>query len=212
MKIVVTGSGGRPGSLIARHLDKSHTVSGVDGTSDLRDPEVVRPILDGTEMLVHAGALTDLPEDLVNDDAGILDWSARGTYVLMDEACNHGVRRVVLVSSLDLLDDYPDSYVIDETWRPRPRPEAASLAPLMAERTCREFSRQRSIESICLRIGEVDTLGGTPEELLLNAVQRAVEMEVEPGSYRSWLFHVSDRERYPLRAAKGKPLSLGETG
>jgi nucleoside-diphosphate-sugar epimerase len=212
MKIVVTGSGGRPGSLIARHLDKSHEVSCVDGASDLRDPEVLGPILDGTEVVVHAGAITDLHEDLVNDDAGILDWSARGTYVLMDEACKQGVRRVVLVSSLDLLDGYPDSYVIDESWRPQPRPDAASLAPLMAERTCREFSRQRSIESICLRIGKIGAPEGTSEELLLKAVQRAVEMEIEPGVYRSWLFHVSDSERYPLRAAKGKPLSLGETG
>jgi nucleoside-diphosphate-sugar epimerase len=212
MKIVVTGSGGRMGGLIARHLEKSHAVSSVDGATDLRDPKVVGPILDGTEILVHAGALTDLPEDLVNDDVGILDWSARGTYVLMDEACKCGVSRVVLLSSLDLLDDYPESYVVDETWRPRPRPDAASLAPLMAERTCREFSRQKSVESVCLRIGELETREGTSEDLLLKAVQRAVEMEIEPGAYRSWLFHVSDSERYPLRAAKGAPLSLGEAG
>ena len=142
MKIWVTG-GDPLGLRVADRLEVIHNVVTSDASTDLRVPEQVAPLAAEVEAIVHLAT----PPGGTTTDEEMLDRSARGAYVIMDEAVKAGVERVVLISSLSCFDDYPAEYAVDETWRPMPRPEAASLAPHMAERTFREFARQNQADS-----------------------------------------------------------------
>ena len=205
MKIWVTGVEDPLTLRVANILERTHEIVTSDASVDLREPQQVGPLAAEVEAILHSA----VAHGGSTTDEGILDRSARGAYVILNEAVKAGVGRAVLISSLSCFEDYPANYVVDETWRPMPRPEAASLAPLMAERTFREFARQESINVICLRFGEIDAPEGTPWDLALEAIERALTMTIEDGSYRWWLFHVADSDRYPPRAAKEAPLSLG---
>ncbi len=205
MKIWVTGDCG-PATLPAvDRLRIHHDVVVSDATLDPLDPEQVTPMVAGVDALLHPASIADACS---NEET--LDRAARGAYVVLTEAVKGGVGRAVLVSDLSCFADYPSDYVIDETFCPRPNPDAASLAPLLAERTFREFSRQECIQTLCLRFGSVDVPGGTPSGMAVDAIDRALTNEIERGTYRSWLFHVADSNRFPLEAAKGKPLVLGQ--
>jgi nucleoside-diphosphate-sugar epimerase len=209
VKILLTGTDSKLGRLLAEHLGGHHKVTATDGSVDIRDPEVVRPLVSDIDVIVHAGAIWDLPGHSASSEAGILDWSARSAFVLLDEAVKAGLSRAVLVSTLVLFDDYPEGYVLDETFKPKPRAEAVSLATLLAERIFREFARQGPIHTMCLRFGDLDTQEGTPTSMALESVSRAVEAKIESDGYRWGVYNVAGTERYPLRAAKGLPLQLG---
>jgi len=108
-----------------------------------------------------------------------------------------------------LLEDYPEDYVLDETFRPKAKAEAISLAPLLAERIFREFARQGPIHTVCLRFGDLDKKEGTPASMALESVSRVVEAKIESDGYRWSVYNVAGTERYPLRAAKDLPLQRG---
>ncbi len=216
MKIVVTGCDRPFPKSVARHLSDEHEVvavgraagSGVDEVL-LPEPDRVNPIIQGVDAVVHGdvfetAALSDAKDETVLDDA------VRGAYVMLEEAQTAGVERAILISTLDLLADYPDDYVLEETFRPRPRPEAGSLAPYLVEQTFREFAREGPITSICLRMGEIEGPDGTPQDLALEAIVRALSMPLGETRYRWFLYHVCGTERFPFRAAKQAPLSLVE--
>src|SRR5207249_2727862 len=114
---------------------------------------------------------------------------------------------------LDLMAAYPEIYVVDETWKPLPEANAASLAPFLAELTLREFVRAEEIIGICLRLGDLgaDPAGTTPEDAV-RALTLALTMEMERRKYRWWLYHIGSTDRYPLGAAAHGPLRFTRTG
>ena len=173
---------------------------------DLCDPEQVEAAIAGADLVLHDAIA---PANGVSDEV-LLDHAARSAYVILHSAIRAEVSRAVLVSNLACFDDVPFQYVIDESWRPMPRPDARSLAPLMVERTFREFARQGPIETICLRFGDLDSPGGTPIDLAAEAIQRALTAPIGQNSYRWWLFHVADSPRFSMSAARGGPLHLGK--
>jgi len=85
----------------------------------------------------------------------LLDHAARGTYNLVKAAVAAGVERIVYGSSWCVVENYPEDYVVTENWKPRPKPEAASLAPFMGELICREFTNVENVAVICLRFGVI---------------------------------------------------------
>ena len=186
MKVLVAGCDRPFGRVVADHLGQAHEVvavgrEGSDGVQEVRlsEPEEVRPLVAGMDAVVCADAF----------EMGVLE-------------------PVSDARTLDLLDDYPDDHVLEETFRPRPRPTPVSLATYLVEQTFREFAREGPIASICLRFGEIDQLEGTPGYLALEAIDRALTMSLEETRYRWFLYHVCESDRYPLRGAKQAPLSL----
>jgi len=126
------------------------------------------------------------------DEQTLLDEAARGVYVALTAAVEVGVRRMVLVSRLDLVRDYPEEYVVNAQWNPLPRAEAVSLAPMMAEMVGREIARMGKVEVCCLRLGEIDA--ETTVDDALEAVRAAL---VEEQSGHSWsLAHVASSGRF----------------
>ena len=199
MSVLVTGADRPLGKLAAAHLEKTRAVRRFDG-GDLRKPEAMAALVQGAQAVLHLDAYNPQP---VGGEQERLDIAAQGTYVLMREAREAGVERVVLASSLALFDAYPEDYVLDEAWQPEPDADAASLSPYLAELTCREFARQGGIAAICLRFGALGK--DVSETQALAAIDGALALPLAPHGYRWHVFHISSDARFPIRAARQLP-------
>jgi nucleoside-diphosphate-sugar epimerase len=210
MRILITGSEQPLGRLVAEGLSGGHDLR-LTGT-DLREPEAVEPLVEGIEAVVHLipHQRFETPDATAEKEA--LDLAARGTFVLLHAALKAGVRRVVMVSRLDVMAAYPDDHVVDETWKPMPDAAAASLAPFLAELTLREFVRAEDLVGVCLRFGDIGPApdGTTPEDAVA-AIEKALTMDLAGRKYRWWLYHICSTERYRLAAAANAPLSFVRT-
>ncbi len=179
---------------------------GVGRETDLRDPAVAAQLVEGVEAVLH---LDGYAADATQVEFELLDFSARGTYVLMNAARDAEVGRVVVGSTLDFFEDYPEDYIINEDWRPLPKPDAASLSPLMVELTAREFAREGGIEAVCLRFGALESTG-TPEADAMKAIEEALKLKLNRHGYRWGLFHIhSDGNRF-ASTMLNNPLRMQE--
>ena len=210
MKIVVTGADQPLGTLLSRRLGEGHEVVAIGATVepnadpegpeylrvDLRLPEQVDTAIAGADAVVHAMPFDPPEKDGDRGEVELLDRVARGTYVLAMAAQKSGVRRLILISQMGLLEDYPEEYVVRPDWQPLPRAEAGSLAPHMAELACREIARMGRLEAICLRFGALDEEEGTLAEDAVGAVEKALVVEALRGGYGWELHHVVSGGRF----------------
>ena len=198
MRVAVIGADRPWGALLAAGLGAGFEVValGAEETSDLANyrqgdllqREALDPALAGVEAIVHAAG----GDPAGDDEQALLDIAARGTYVALTAACAVGIKKVVLLSSLDLVRDYPEEYLVDPQWNALPQAEARSLAPLMAELVGREIARTGQIEVHCLRLGELDA--ETTADDAVAAVRQALAAERE-GHHWS-LTHVASSGRF----------------
>ena len=210
MRLAITGAHTPVGALLCRSLGAEHEITAIGrqteapqdlGSSsylgvDVRLPEDAKRAVDGSDVVIHAEPHDVLAGQPQADDALVLDLAARGTYVLVEAAREVGVRRLVLISHLKLMEDYPEQFVVSESWQPYPRGEAASLAPYTAELVCREIARTGSIEAICLRFGELDAAGGTSADDAVAAVSEAIHRDKAGRGYSWALHHVASSGRF----------------
>ena len=188
MNVAVIGADRPWGALLATGLGAGFEVVAIGSEVDLLERESVDPVLAGVEAIVYAAA----SDPIGDSEQVLLDEAARGTYVALMAACAAGIERVVLLSCLDLVRDYPEEYIVDPQWNALPRAEAGSLAPLMAELVGREIARTGEIEVRCLRFG---VLGETTGEDAVAAVCEALTAERE--GRRHWsLAHVASNGRF----------------
>ncbi|MBO0703106.1 MAG: NAD(P)-dependent oxidoreductase [Candidatus Dormibacteraeota bacterium] len=152
MRIAITGAGGVLGRALMTALETAHDVRALAG--DPRDPGAADLLLEDRDALIHLDAMdTDPATDQARD---ALDRSARGTYVLCRSAIDHGVHRVVVGSSLDLLHAYPGSWAVSEDWQPRPDVnDVRQLALHLTEQSARQFVFFEPLQVICLRFGDI---------------------------------------------------------
>lgn len=225
MSLLITGADHPLGILAARSLAGDHAlrltgaapgaVPGLPAAeyvpADLRWPEQVEPLLRDVSAVLHLAPYEfGYPADPAA--AGeLLDHAGRGTFVLLHAARRAGVPRLVLASRLELMEDYGEECVVSETWQPRPRAEAGSLAPFLAELTAREFVRSAPLTVVCLRFGELGE-AGTTEADAAAALRRALEADFSASGHRWWLFHLGSTARYPRFAAAQPPFSFSGEG
>ena len=163
---------------------------------DLTDPTAVAALVGGTDAIVHlapTALVAAHPEAAPGD---LLDLAARGTHVLYKAALVAGVTRAVQISTLAVMDAYPEELEVTEQWRPRPRPGPAHLAPYLAELVAREFTRDPQLDAplsvACLRLAEGDALS-LPDAA--DAIVRAVAWlrgGARNRGHRFQLYHVAD--------------------
>ena len=199
MKVVVTGADRPLGALLCQGLAQGREVAPAGAGVDLRSPEAVSALLQGAQVIVHAQPYDTPLGEGIEAEGELLDLVARSTYVLVKSACEAGIRRLVLISQLSLLEAYPAEYEVGPEWEPRPRPEGPALAPYMAELTCREIARLGKIEVICLRLGVLDAPEGTSGADALKAVERALAHERKEREYHWMLYHVASAGRFATR-------------
>lgn len=230
MQVTITGGANRLGVALAAALVGEHEVRLVDvagrqGASgghpfvagDMREPEVARRAVEGSGVVVHLAAhpIGWLPEAADEDQ---IEYAARGTYVVLTAAAAAGVGRVVLASTLDLMEAYPPEWHVTEQWRPRPSTELHELAPYVAEVSARDLSRSLPISVVCLRLGRLvaegdvgqqgwDSSRGLHLEDAVQAFRRALAYplpERPAASPQNWrVFHIPGgrKARFPLAAA-----------
>lgn len=202
MKVLVTAADSALGAMLCQHLAKGHGVAPVGRSAaadidgyrcvDLFDAERVVSALEGVDVVVHALPAVASMAD-VDSEGELLDWVSRSTYVLATAACAAGVRRIVLLSSLDLMRSYDERFIVTAEWQPRPRADAESLAPHMAELVGREVARTGKIEVLALRLGKIDV------EVSASEVAEAVEGALSgslPASYHWQVLHVASSGRF----------------
>ena len=215
MKIAITGADRATGALLSRRLSDEHQIRPIGSAAqpesdlgsvsehyqrvDLRLAHAVRPALANCDVVVHCQPHD--PGSQEGPEQEILDVVARGTYVLVNTAHEVGIGRVIPLSHLDLMQDYPEDFTVSEHWMPNPRAEADSLAPYMAELVGRELARIGKIECLCLRLGDLGGADGTSEEDTVSAVKKALYRELKPESGYQWhLEHVASAGRFAASA------------
>ncbi len=122
-----------------------------------------------------------------------LDYYTCRTYNLLWAAANAGVKRVVNVSTLRLMEEYEENLVVTEQWRSQPLASDINLlCAHLVEIICKEFARDRKFEVVNLRIGwplvdgDVNSLTGDDGTSALctadlgRAVSAALEADLEP--------------------------------
>jgi nucleoside-diphosphate-sugar epimerase len=205
MQILITGADSPFGRAAAAHLESRHSLRLAPTDCDLRDPRIAADLVAGIDAVAHLALYPRIEPSTPAAERELLDRAARGTFVLQHAALEAGVARIVLGSRLDVLTDYPAAWRVDETWKPVPATDAASLAPYLAELTLREFARAEPLHATALRFGEVDprspraaTVGATS-----TSIPRAASRSMLPGRSRSrWK---SSRPRSPLLLSPGPP-------
>jgi nucleoside-diphosphate-sugar epimerase len=213
MRIVITGADRPMGAALCRGLVGGHDVTAVGArprpdlelgtvdeyrSVDLRRPEAAHEAVAGGEIVVHAQP-NDIPLSTGADaEQELLDVASRGTFVLVNAAREAGIGRIVLVSTIALMQDYPEGYVIEPFWRPNPGPDGASLAPYLAELVCREIARAGKIEVRCLRMGRLDADAGTTAADAVQAVEEALTSDIRGRGYCWQQDHVVSGGRFAL--------------
>jgi nucleoside-diphosphate-sugar epimerase len=109
MKVLVTGSSGRIGSVIARHIAKTHDVVGLDVIAgpqttrlgSISDSPLVDALTSKVDAVIHTAAL-HAPHVGVKSNAAFHETNVGGTKCLVDAALKHGVGRFVFTSTTSI--------------------------------------------------------------------------------------------------------------
>lgn len=207
MRILITGSDSTLGKALAARLADRHELRSASEPAELIHPERAAALVAGVDAVAHLAEYERVEVGSHAEEARLLERASRGAFVLGHEALKAGVKRIVVASRLELMTDHPADCVVDETWRPNPRADAASLAPWMAELTLGELVRAEALHGIALRMSpELTTL-----DHALAALERALTMELPERGYRWRLYHIDSTGRFPMQEAGKPPLALALT-
>ena len=185
--MVVTGSEGRIGSGVRDRLDGlgADVVGVADPAADTRDAAAVDAALDGAELVVHLAAIPS--PDLAPWPEVFAD-NMTSTFNVLTAAAGHGVRRMVLASSINASgvpmnchDVWPAYYPFDEQL-PSDIDDPYSLSKAVDEQTARMVARHWQAAVVAVRYPF------TAEWVRL--VEHAQEAERKPaeGVRRGWSY------------------------
>jgi nucleoside-diphosphate-sugar epimerase len=166
MHILITSAAAPLARSLAAALCDEHTIRLTERISAPNAPDLAVSALGhdlSTNLLVRGmDAIVHVAEPLAADNEGQqIDYLTRCTYNLCWAAASEGVRRLIFLSTLDLMAQYDEQYRVSERWRPRPTPEAPVLSRHLGEFVCREFARECKLEVTVLRLGQVVYSGET---------------------------------------------------
>jgi UDP-glucose 4-epimerase len=165
MKILVTGGAGFIGSHIVEHFQgradvrvldnlRSGFKKNLDGLKcefiegSILDRDLVRRALAGVDFVFHLAALVSVPES-VEKPAECAEINSAGTLLLLEEAAQAKVRKLVFSSSAAIYGDNPVVPKI-ETLPPEPKSPYAATK-LAGEIFCKKFTDEGRLPTACLR-------------------------------------------------------------
>ncbi len=167
MRLLLTSATSEFGRTVADLLSGDHEMVLTDQTRhaeghpdvvacDLGDDDSTDRLVAGIDAIVHIGHGGHF-----SSASDLLDVNTRCTYNLLTAVRNAGINRVVNLSTLRLLDDYPEHLTVTENWRPTPGVEPVILSAHLNEYVCREFGREGGIKISTLRLGFPLVAGNT---------------------------------------------------
>jgi nucleoside-diphosphate-sugar epimerase len=210
--ILLTGAAGAVGSLLRAPLAARGPLrladvrepAGGPGESfvggDLADPDVAERAVSGVDAIVHLAGYPrpDAPWDvLVHANLG-------ATVALLDAAARHGVRRVVLASSVHAAGGYgdPAGWPVDPQWPANPCCRYG-VSKATTELLVQLFAAQHSgVAAVALRLGLVapaprwreEVRGWTPSADISGLV--AAALQAPPGYQVHFAVTATDNPRY----------------
>ena len=143
----------------------------VDG--DLRDADVCRRAVQGTDGVFHEAALRSVPRS-VDDPTSTNDVNVNGTLTLLMACREAGVRRLVYASSSSAYGDDPTLPKV-ETLPANPISPYA-VSKLAAEHYCRTFARLYGLETVSLRYFNVFGTRQNPESKYSAVIPRFLDL------------------------------------
>ncbi len=155
MNVLVTGSRGRIGAVVAQSLRRAgHGVVEYDllDGQDILDAPALERSMRGTDAIVHSAALLGRPADAPER---IMNVNLQGTWNVLACASALGVERMVLLSSVDALGVFkgeraPDYLPLDDAHPCYPR-TPYGISKRLSEEMCRLASEASRLSVVALR-------------------------------------------------------------
>lgn len=162
LNICVTGVSGYLGSHLCPELVKlGHDLISVDmippaepygeyRQADFRNENETHNALRGADLLIHCASIHPWKQ---YTDEQYLDMNVKGTWHVFKAASEHGIRRVILTSSIAATGYYPDIelWPVDESYQPFSLGDIYSLTKYFQEQIARHFCAQKGMRVIALR-------------------------------------------------------------
>lgn len=159
-KVLITGAGGRIGSVITPMLSNTYNLRLLDTmklkphkkeeivTGDIRDAAFLKSAMEDVDAIIHLAAIPD------EDDfyTKLMPINIEGTYTLLETARRCGVKKVVLASTCQIAFGYPNSTFVTTDMAVRPV-NLYSCTKIFGEAVGRYYSDKFGMSVICLRIG-----------------------------------------------------------
>jgi nucleoside-diphosphate-sugar epimerase len=147
--------GERPRLFLRRPADPQSAAAGLDAVyGNLGEPDAVDRAVGGVDIVYHVGAaMKGGPNEF---EAGTI-W---GTRNIIEACLKHGVRRLIYVSSMGVLDHagHPEGVPVTEDSPVEPNPELRGLytqTKLQAERLVLNAIRERGLPAVIVRPGQI---------------------------------------------------------
>lgn len=164
MKVLVTGSSGRLGSVTIDHLKSfNHDVVGIDIIEhpatdqlvDIQNPAAVESISKGVDAIVHTAALHGKHTDLNYSRADFIDVNVKGTLNLLNVAAKNGVKKFLYISTTSIygtaMKDEKQVVWVDETLIEEPR-DIYDITKQCCEQLCKDFFDKEGLEATVYRV------------------------------------------------------------
>jgi UDP-glucose 4-epimerase len=165
MKVLITGGAGFIGSHIVEHFQGKAEVRVLDNLrsgfkhnlagfqhefieASILDRNAVRRAVQGVDYIFHLAAMISVPESMAKP-IECDELNTRGTLVVLEEAAQAGVKKLVLSSSAAIYGDNPVVPKV-ETMFPEPKSPYA-ITKLDGEYYCKMFADEGRIQTACLR-------------------------------------------------------------
>jgi UDP-glucose 4-epimerase len=177
MRILVTGSSGQLGAVIAEKLRSNHSILGIDlvpgeyttHVSSITDRERVFSLCKEVDAIIHTASL-HAPHIKSHSKDAFIDFNMRGTLNLLETAVKQGISRFVYTSTTSLyghaMVPHTKAVWVTEELIPEPR-DIYDITKIAAENLCQLFSLNHNLSTISLRISRF-----FPESDYLMAIYR----------------------------------------
>lgn len=162
MQILVTGTSGQIGSVIASMLSSEHAVVGVDlipgkyttQKGDVADRDFIFAVTQDIDSVIHISSL-HAPHLKECPAESFVRTNIEGTRTLLEASIKNTIRRFVYTSTTSLyghaMNPSEDAVWITEELIPEPR-DIYDETKIAAENLCRSFSEKHGLPCISLRV------------------------------------------------------------